>query len=48
VKKNLAFIKRTSLENLKKIYQELLDIDIKTKTGQANQEILIDLFIAKK
>ena len=36
-----------SLDKLKDIYQQLLEIDIKTKTGQADQSLLIDLFVGR-
>ncbi len=47
VKKSLPLIKRHSLDKLKQAYDGLLDIDIKTKTGQADQSLLIDLFVGK-
>jgi len=47
VKKSLPFIKKYSLDKLKDIYNQLLEIDIKTKTGQADQSLLIDLFVGK-
>lgn len=47
VKKSLPLMKRYSLERLKKVYTQLLDIDIKTKTGQGDQSLLIDLFVNK-
>lgn len=46
-KKSLPFIKKYSLDKLKDIYNQLLEIDIKTKTGQADQSLLIDLFVGK-
>lgn len=45
-KKNFAVAKRYSLAKLETIYERLLAIDIKTKTGQAEQGMLIDLFVA--
>lgn len=45
-KKNFALAKRHSLAKLEAIYERLLDIDVKTKTGQAEQGLLIDLFVA--
>lgn len=45
-KKNFALARRYSLAKLENLYSRLLDIDIKTKTGQANQGLLIDLFVA--
>jgi DNA polymerase-3 subunit delta len=47
VKKNLALVKKYSLEDFKNFYNRLLDIDIKIKTGFAKPEILVDLFVAK-
>ena len=47
VKKSLPLIKRYSLDKLKDIYRQLLEIDIKTKTGLADQSWLIDLFVGK-
>lgn len=47
VKKSLPLMKRHSLEKLKQVYDNLLEIDIKTKTGQADQSLLLDLFIGK-
>ena len=46
IRKNLPVIKKYSSEKLRQIYHKLLDIDIKTKTGFADQEILMDLFVA--
>lgn len=46
-KKSLPLIKKYPLEKLKDIYRELLEIDIKTKTGLADQSWLIDLFVGK-
>ena len=46
-KKSLPFVKKYSLDKLKDIYNQLLEIDIKTKTGLADQSLLIDLFIGK-
>ncbi|MFA5061615.1 MAG: DNA polymerase III subunit delta [Patescibacteria group bacterium] len=47
VKKSLPLMKRYSLAKLKEVYKQLLDIDIKTKTGQGDQSLLIDLFVGK-
>ena len=47
VKKSLPLMKRYSLAKLKDIYAQLLDIDIKTKTGLGDQSLLIDLFVGK-
>jgi DNA polymerase-3 subunit delta len=46
-KKTLPLVKKYSLETLKDIYTQLLEIDIKTKTGFADQSWLIDLFVGK-
>ena len=45
VKKSLPMIKRYTMAELKNIYQQLLDIDIKTKTGQGDQSLMLDLFV---
>jgi len=47
VKKSLGLVKKYSLNKLKEIYHELLQIDIKTKTGVAPQNLLLDLFVGK-
>ncbi len=47
VKKSLPLVKRYSLDELKQIYSELLEIDIKTKTGQGDQSLLLDLFVGR-
>lgn len=46
-KKSLPLVKKYSLQDLKIIYSDLLEIDIKTKTGLANQSVLIDYFVGK-
>ncbi len=45
VKKNLYLVKRFTLSQLKNIHYKLLLIDQKTKTGFADQSLLIDLFV---
>ena len=45
VKKSFYLIKRFTLNQLKTIHNKLLDIDIKTKTGLADQSLLVDLFV---
>jgi len=45
VKKSLPFIKKYNIEILKKIFEKLREIDIKTKTGQGDQKMLLDLFV---
>lgn len=47
VKKSLPLVKRYSLQKLKDIYKELLDIDIGVKTGRIKQGLAIDFFIGK-
>jgi len=44
-KKNMYLIKRFPLIKLKQLHKQLLDIDHKSKTGQGDQSLLIDLFI---
>jgi DNA polymerase-3 subunit delta len=44
-KKSLPFIKKYSFSVLASIYNRLLEIDIKTKTGLADQSWLIDVFV---
>jgi DNA polymerase-3 subunit delta len=46
-KKNLYLVKRFSLNKLKDLHRQLLDIDFKTKTGQGDQDLLVDLFVGK-
>lgn len=46
-KKSLVLIKKTNLKSLKKSYSELLHIDEQIKTGQQDQKLLLDLFVAK-
>jgi DNA polymerase-3 subunit delta len=45
VKKSLVFVKKYSLDKLKTVYQRLLDLDVKTKTGQGDQSVLLDVFV---
>ncbi len=47
VKKSLSLVQKYSLEQLKNIYRELLEIDIKTKTGQGDQSQMLDFFVGK-
>ena len=47
VKKSLPLVRRHGLERLKEIYEELLEIDRRTKFGLAKQNVLIDFFIGK-
>jgi len=46
-RKNLYLVKRFSLNKLKQLHKYLLDIDHKTKTGQGDQSLLVDLFVGK-
>jgi DNA polymerase-3 subunit delta len=46
-RKNLAIAKKYSLSRLEAIYRQMLELDMKTKTGQADQSLLLDLFVAK-
>ncbi len=48
VKKTLPMVKRLSYEELRKAYEQLLEIDTKTKTGQADQSLLIDVFVGRQ
>ncbi len=45
VKKSLPFIKKYNLEDLKKIYLKLLDLDIKFKTSAGDPSLLLDMFV---
>ncbi len=47
VKKSLSLVQKYSFEQLKTIYHELLEIDIKTKTGQGDQSQMLDFFVGK-
>lgn len=47
VKKSLPFIKKYNQDRLKNIYNKLLEIDIKTKTGQGDQSMLLDILVGK-
>lgn len=46
-KKNLPLVRRHNLTDLQKVYKELLDIDLKTKTGQGEQGMLLDMFVGR-
>jgi len=48
VKKSLPVVKRFTLARLKGVYEMLLDIDIKTKTGVESQRTLLDMFVARQ
>lgn len=47
VKKSLPMVKRYTSADLKHVYQELLDIDVKTKTGQGDQSVMLDVFVGR-
>jgi len=47
IKKSLPMVKRYPLAELKQIHAQLLDIDVKTKTGQGDQSMLLDLFVGR-
>ena len=44
-KKSLAQVSNFTFQELKNIYKNLLDIDLKIKTSQSNPRVLFDLFI---
>jgi len=46
-KKSLPLVKKYNLAKLREVYNQLLQIDIKTKTGQGDQSMLLDLFVGK-
>jgi len=46
-RKSLPLVRRFGLERLKEIYNHLLDMDIKTKTGAGDQGALIDWFVGQ-
>jgi len=45
-KKSLPMVKRYSMDLLTQVYTKLLELDIKIKTGQDDQRVLMDLFVA--
>ena len=47
VKKNGSVIRRYSIGKLRSLYKELEHIDVKTKTGQADPALLLDVFAGK-
>lgn len=47
VKKTLPLIRHYNMEVLKKVYEDLLDLDVQIKTNQGNSEMLLDLFVAR-
>lgn len=46
IKKNLSVVKRYPYEKLKSVYAKLYEIDWKTKTGQGDQALMLDLFVS--
>lgn len=46
-KKSLALINNYPFEKLQSFYRELLDFDIKIKTGQVDQSLFLDVLVAK-
>jgi DNA polymerase-3 subunit delta len=46
VKKNMSLVKRYTKKQLINIYDQLLDMDIKAKTGQADLGLMLDLLIS--
>lgn len=47
VKKNSAIVRRYTVEQLTRVVEQLQSIDIKTKTGQAEQGLLLDMLVAQ-
>lgn len=47
VKKSLPLVKRYTRSQLRDVYGGLLDLDRQIKSGQADQEVLLDIFVAK-
>lgn len=48
VRKNLAIVRKFSLAELQAAYRQLLTIDRQTKTGQADQSVLLDVFAVSR
>ena len=46
VKKNMALVKRYTKKQLSEIYAQLLDMDFKAKTGQADLGLSLDLLVS--
>lgn len=44
-KKSMSLVQQYSMDELKHIYTELLDLDIGIKTGRGDQKTLLDIFI---
>lgn len=47
VKKSLPLVKRYTMDELERIYKDLLELDINTKTGRGSQSVLLDVFVGK-
>ncbi len=47
IKKSIPLVRKYKMDDLKKIYKELLELDTKIKTGQGDQRVLIDIFVGK-
>jgi DNA polymerase III subunit delta len=47
VKKSLSSVKKFKFIDLTSAYNQLLDIDAKTKTGLGDQSLLLDLFVSR-
>ncbi|MDQ1284235.1 MAG: polymerase subunit delta, partial [Patescibacteria group bacterium] len=47
VKKSLAQLRNFSFEELKKVYDTLLEIDVKVKTGKLDMKLALDKFVAE-
>ena len=45
--KNLYLVKRLPLVKLKQLHSQLLEIDLKTKTGLGDRDLLVDLFVGR-
>lgn len=46
-KKSLPLLRRYTAADLRRIYEALLEIDIKTKTGRGDQSLLLDIFVGR-
>ena len=47
VKKSLPMVKRYTMDELQRIYGALLELDVKTKTGQGRPEVLLDVLVGR-
>lgn len=48
VKKSLPFVRQYPMNELRHLYRELLEVDVKIKTGQEKPGMLLDAFIARR